>query len=740
MSTVTISQLPAATALSGSEQVPGLQAGSSVAITVSQLAAFVTAGAGGATTQVQYNNGGALAGNAGLTFVVGTGLLSATQISTGPLTAGAVTAGAVSASNVNVTSATVPANGWYLSAANTLAAATNGAQRATIGNTGDVTITQQAAATGANAILFGGPSGVTINRLRYNSNSTANNQFALRDDASAVDRVTVSAVGAVAITAPSSAAISLTVNQTAGGATQALLSTGWAQVNGDLGANSGLSIFNTSATDGRAAISFRSDLTTSHTWSIGMDVGGTSAKTFAIRDITAGTIPLTIATTSGIFTNGATGGDKGSGTLNATGLYVNGVAVATGGTPGGSPTQLQYNNAGAFGGTTMTYALASGTFVIPAPTSGTALTINGQAATASALRVVLADSASTGILMIDGGANTSHLRLYTDNTSAYVEGSGAAATPLRFMVGTIGATINAMTIGSAGAVAINSPSAGIPLTVSQGNVSTTVALFTNSNAGANSSPHVQIASTAANGSVFMSLTSNSGTPGTNDLSIWQNGVTREAHVTNRANAALYLGANNTDAVTIAGTGGMQLGAPTGGDKGAGTINVASGLYVNGVAVTASSGPQYAYKTATTQRASTTVNANDPDLAVTIAATGWYWCRMVIACWDNGGAGGGINIGMNYSTTFANAGPINYYGRANSAAVNGSSTFGSAPVSGGLSIALLTNGSGFDVIIAEALIQVTAAGGTLGVQWAQASSNVVGTVLGTGSFLMVTKIA
>jgi hypothetical protein len=45
-----------------------------------------------------------------------------------------------------------------------------------------------------------------------------------------------------------------------------------------------------------------------------------------------------------------TGGDQGVGTINAAGLFVNGVAVGTGGTPGGSNTQAQYNNSSAFGG------------------------------------------------------------------------------------------------------------------------------------------------------------------------------------------------------------------------------------------------------------------------------------------------------------------------------------------------------------------------------------------------------
>jgi hypothetical protein len=58
-----------------------------------------------------------------------------------------------------------------------------------------------------------------------------------------------------------------------------------------------------------------------------------------------------VSLTGGVVAGGATGGNKGAGTINAVGLYVGGVAVGTGGgTPGGTTGQLQYNNGGVFGG------------------------------------------------------------------------------------------------------------------------------------------------------------------------------------------------------------------------------------------------------------------------------------------------------------------------------------------------------------------------------------------------------
>jgi hypothetical protein len=81
----------------------------------------------------------------------------------------------------------------------------------------------------------------------------------------------------------------------------------------------------------------------------------------------------------GVVIGAAAGGNMGNGTINATNLYVNGIAVSAGGVtpPGGVDTQIQFNNAGSFGGSSMTYDSAAGAFDIPAASSGAALTIHG---------------------------------------------------------------------------------------------------------------------------------------------------------------------------------------------------------------------------------------------------------------------------------------------------------------------------------------------------------------------------
>lgn len=51
----------------------------------------------------------------------------------------------------------------------------------------------------------------------------------------------------------------------------------------------------------------------------------------------------------GVVLGSPTGGNKGAGTINVTGCFINNVACATGGAPGGANTQVQYNASGVFG-------------------------------------------------------------------------------------------------------------------------------------------------------------------------------------------------------------------------------------------------------------------------------------------------------------------------------------------------------------------------------------------------------
>lgn len=200
-----------------------------------------------------------------------------------------------------------------------------------ITTTGDVAISQQAANTGANLTLNGGPTLGTINRIRYTSNAAANNLFAIRDDTTGVDRLTIAASGKTTLAAPSSADFTLVVNQTAGGANAAISCVGTLAMSADMGSASNISIFNQSATDGRAVVQFRSDLTSSQTWILGLDASGGSTKGFNLRNVTGGNTPLTVTKNGCLELGTPAGGDEGFGTLNAqNGLFVGGVPVQFG--------------------------------------------------------------------------------------------------------------------------------------------------------------------------------------------------------------------------------------------------------------------------------------------------------------------------------------------------------------------------------------------------------------------------
>src|SRR5271170_6828315 len=73
---------------------------------------------------------------------------------------------------------------------------------ALVTNTGGIEHQQTAAATGAQVLLAGGPTGVTTNRIRYTSNAAGNNTFAIRDDTAGVDRLSIAAGGGMTVAAP----------------------------------------------------------------------------------------------------------------------------------------------------------------------------------------------------------------------------------------------------------------------------------------------------------------------------------------------------------------------------------------------------------------------------------------------------------------------------------------------------------------------------------------------------------
>ena len=217
------------------------------------------------------------------------------------------------------TGSSVPANGMYLSAANTVAFASNTTLRASV-------------------------------------NSTGNWTFA----------------------APSSGS-SATINGVAGSDPLTLATSGGA--------------------DGRCTISFTNTLSSSKSYTIGVDAAGGTTKSFDIRDITRGVVPFSVGTNGNVTINAPSSG---------TALTVNGVLGQPSGSfaaSGSATVQIQNDATYGYAGTTTNHGFSlisngnsrllisnTGAISINAPASGTALAVTGVGGAAG---LVVTGSAST---------------------------------------------------------------------------------------------------------------------------------------------------------------------------------------------------------------------------------------------------------------------------------------------------------------------------------------------------------
>ncbi len=213
--------------------------------------------------------------------------------------------------------------------------------------------------------------------------------------------------------------------------------------------------------------------------SLGLTVSGGA---FTSRGIADNATATALTLTAGAQIGSPTGGDKGAGTLNATGVFVNGVAVGT--SVGANPTAV------------------------------------------------------VGLAAVNGVA-TSYMR--SDAAPAL----SVAITPTWTGPHTF-----------SGGVTITAPSSGTALSVT--------------GLAGNATANLQ-ASTAAGNSYGLSV---SGGTSATDWGLSVNNAT------------------GTNLLTLFGNGGAILGAPIGGNKGAGTLNLATGVYINGVLVNANNPQKY----------------------------------------------------------------------------------------------------------------------------------------------------
>jgi hypothetical protein len=125
MSNVQITGLPVAISLSGTEEVEVVQSGTSCRATTQQIANLYNSGitAAGSNTQVQFNDGGLLGGNANFTFDKTTDQI-------------AIGAGSVSAPSL-IPIGDINTGVWF-PAADTIAASTGGTESIRITSTGNL--------------------------------------------------------------------------------------------------------------------------------------------------------------------------------------------------------------------------------------------------------------------------------------------------------------------------------------------------------------------------------------------------------------------------------------------------------------------------------------------------------------------------------------------------------------------------------------------------------------------------
>lgn len=273
-------------------------------------------------------------------------------------------------------------------------------------------------------------------------------------------------------------------------------------------------------------------------------------------------------------------------------------------------------------------------------TLDTAVTrLNGtNTATSSMTLDMSAASTSTGLKLPQGtsAAPTAEGAIAWDTDDNLLKVGDGAAT--RTMV----ATDSTQTLTNK---TLTSPSMTSP-TVSSGGLTVTAGAISLQE----SSQGIELGSVSASNTPFIDFHS-SGNNIDYDARVLASGGTSTA-----GNGALVL-SHGGSSTSFGGSGGVYVGSPTGTDKGAGTINVASGYYVNGNQIgavitnslasdvslndtgTFFTGPTVAQGTAGTWFASGSVTCNDSTGASTFVAKLWDGTTVIAsAAFDSSGTG------------------------------------------------------------------------------------------------------
>lgn len=441
--------------------------------------------------------------------------------------------------------------------------------------------------------------------------------------------------------------------------------------------------------------------------------GGTSTSDYALNVLGgSGVAFLKIFGDGGVVVNSPTGGDKGLGTINATGLFVNGAAVLAGtgfvssvaaGTGIGvsaSTGAVTISNTGvlSIAGTAnqITASASTGAVTLSLPAT---ITAPGDVIITQSLQVKgtgTAGFAGIGVELFSNG--TQGFLQSFDRTGGVFVPTQVGGSAVTLAYGTSGQSPG-LVLGSAGNVTIATPTSGSALTVT----GLAGAAFAN--------PAVLITS-----------------PNTANQS---NGLTVQAGTSaSDSSFTVNNAAGTLNYFVVFGDGGVVVGNPTGSTLGRGTINC-TGLFVNGGVVAL--GRIVVKQPSTTARATVTLS-NDAVFTAAIPGAGTYQFRLDSSAQNNGIAGAGIVYNINFSGTFT-TGMFAGYGAFEGGTLGASGALISSTVAGSsANVTTINFGAGGSADAGGIMGTLIATGaGTLALSWASTSTTSVS--IGNGSLVV-----